>query len=185
MNEQPQEQGILASFEHLDTTVEAVEELREAGFTEITAFTPMPEHHVEDALGYGASPVRIFTLAGGLLGAATGLGFTIFASMDWPLVTGGKPIVSIPPYVIPIFEMTILFGALATVIGLFINIRIPNLKPLVVYNPDFSGGHFGVYVKGPADRLDEARRILEGKGPDRLQDDRELEEEWEESAGHV
>lgn len=179
-----EEQGVLASFEYLDSTVEAIEELRGAGFTEVAAFSPMPEHHLEDALGYGESPVRIFTLAGGLIGAAGGLAITIFTAMDWPLVTGGKPIVSIPPFIIPIFEMTILFGALATLIGLFINMRVPNLKPLVVYDPDFSGGLFGVHVKPPADRFDEARAILERKEPVRLQDERELRRRWEEEGGH-
>ena len=178
MSEEPR--GVLASFRYLDSTVEAIEKLREKGFEDVTAFTPMPEHHVEDALGYGASPVRVFTLAGGLVGAAGGLAITIFTSMDWPLVTGGKPIVSVPAFVVPIFEMTILFGALATLIGLFINMRIPNLKPLVVYNTDFSGGLFGVYVKPPADRFDEARSILEASGPEQVQDERELERRWEE-----
>jgi hypothetical protein len=45
--------------------------------------------------------------------------------MDWPLVTGGKPIISIPAWVIIAFELTILFGALSTVPGLFINARLP------------------------------------------------------------
>jgi hypothetical protein len=98
------------------------------GFEEITAFAPFPEHHIEHALGYGASPVRLFTLVGGLTGMATGLAFTTFTSMDWPLVVGGKPILSIPAYVIPTFEMTILFGALFTVVGVFWNMRIPDIR---------------------------------------------------------
>ena len=185
MSDEPR--GVLASYRHLDSTVEAIEELRESGFTDVTAFTPMPEHHVEDALGYGASPVRIFTLAGGLVGAAGGLAITIFTSMDWPLVTGGKPIVSIPAFIIPIFEMTILVGALSTLIGLFINMRLPNLKPLVVYNPAFSGGLFGVYVRPPENRFQEARSILERTEPEQLQDDDELQHQGDEreGAGHA
>ena len=38
-------------------------------------------------------------------------------SHDWPLLVGGKPIGSIPPYVVIIFELTILLGALSTVAG--------------------------------------------------------------------
>ncbi|NIP15320.1 MAG: DUF3341 domain-containing protein, partial [Pseudomonadales bacterium] len=67
---------------------------------------------LEHSLGYGQSPVRIFTLVGGLTGAATGFAFTTWTSVDWPLVTGGKPIVSIPAYVVIAFELTVLFGAL-------------------------------------------------------------------------
>lgn len=164
-------QGILASYDHLDTTVDAIKALRGEGFEEITAFAPFPEHHIEHALGYGASPVRLFTLVGGLTGAATGFAFTIFTAMDWPLVTGGKPILSIPAYVVIAFELTILFGVLATVIGVLWNMRVPDLKTNVVYDPEFSAGRFGVYVTAPAERLAAARTILESGGPVRLEED--------------
>jgi hypothetical protein len=161
----------MASYDYLDSTVDAIKALREDGFEEITAFSPYPEHHIEKALGYGASPVRVFTFFGGLTGAATGFAFTTFTAIDWPLVTGGKPIVSIPPYVIIAFELTILFGTLATVIGVLWNMRIPNLKTNVVYDPQFSAGRFGVYVTAEADRLAQARSILEANGPSQVQED--------------
>jgi hypothetical protein len=163
-------QGMLASYEYLDSTVDAIEGLRKAGFKELKAYAPYPEHHIEAALGYGQSPVRVFTLVGGLTGTATGFAFTTWTSMDWPLVVGGKPIVSIPAYVIIAFEMTVLFGALATVIGLFILSKLPDLKPAVVYDPEFSAGRYGVYVEAPSERADEARRILEKEEPVELRE---------------
>jgi len=163
--------GVLASYDYLDSTVDAIKGLREDGFEEITAFSPFPEEHIEKALGYGASPVRLFTFFGGLTGAATGFALTVFTSMDWPLVTGGKPIVSIPTYVIIAFELTILFGVLSTVIGVLWNMRVPNLKTNVVYDPQFSAGRFGVYVTAETDRLARARSILEANGPSQLQED--------------
>ena len=65
-------QGILASYEYLDSTVDAIEKLRKAGFKEITAYAPYPEHHIEHAMGYDQSPVRVFTLVGALTGTASG-----------------------------------------------------------------------------------------------------------------
>ncbi len=168
--------GLLASFEHLDSTVGAVKELRKAGLEEITTYAPYPDHHIEEALGYGPSPVRVFTLVGGLAGAATGFAFTTFTSMDWPLVTGGKPIVSIPAYVVIAFELTILFGALATVIGLFIAARLPKRSD-VVYDPEFSSGRFGLHVRVPEGRFAEARGIVEAHEPVSLEDDPEKERE--------
>jgi hypothetical protein len=162
--------GLLASFEYLDSTVEAIEGLRKAGFETLKAYAPYPEHHLEHALGYGQSPVRVFTLVGGLTGTATGFAFTTWTNMDWPLIVGGKPIVSIPAFVIIAFELTILFGALATVIGLFILSRLPDFKPAVVYDPEFSAGRYGVYVEAPADRLDEARKILDAQEPAELRE---------------
>lgn len=165
-----QDQGILASYEYLDSTVDAIEGLKKAGFKGIKAFAPYPEHHIEDALGYDQSPVRVFTLVGGLTGTATGFAFTTWTSMDWPLIVGGKPIVSIPAYVVIAFEMTVLFGALATVIGLFILSRLPNLKPAVVYDPEFTAGRYGVYVEAGGDRLEEARRIMNEQQPIELRE---------------
>lgn len=168
-------QGILASYDYLDSAVDAIGALRKAGFKKrsITAYAPVPEHDLEHAMGYHQSPVRVFALVGALTGTATGFALGIFTSMDWPLVTGGKPIVSIPAFVVIAFELTILFGALSTVIGLFINTRLPHLRPLVVYDPQFSAGRFGVYVAAPPDRMDEARRILSAQEPAELREDPE------------
>ena len=130
--------GLLASFDYVDSAVNAIGELRAAGLKKITAYMPYPEAQIEEALGYDQSPVRVWALAGGLLGAAGGFALASFTSMDWPLVTGGKPILSMPAYVIISFEMMVLFGALSTVIGFFVNSRLPYVKPMVVYDPEFS-----------------------------------------------
>jgi len=162
--------GILASYEYLDSTVDAIEALRKAGFKDIKAYTPYPDHHSEHALGYDQSPVRVWTLVGGLTGAATGLAFTSWTSLDWPLVVGGKPMISVPAFVPIIFEMTVLFGALSTVIGLFVLSRIPNLKPAVVYDPEFTAGRYGVYVEATGDELSKARNIMNAQEPIELRE---------------
>jgi hypothetical protein len=110
---------------------------------------------------------------GGLTGAATGFAFTVWTSMDWPLVTGGKPIVAIPTSVVIAFEMTVLFGALATLIGVFVLSRLPHVKPQVVYDPEFVAGRFGIYVPAEGAKLDEARRILQRHEPAQLTEDKE------------
>jgi hypothetical protein len=161
--------GLLASFEHLDTTVDTIKQLRAAGIKGITAYAPFPEHQIEEALGYKESPVRVFTFVGALTGAAAGFAFTIFSVQDWPLIVGGKPLLSIPAFVVIAFEMTILFGALSTVIGLFILARIPKFQPHVVYDPEYSSGRFGLYVDAPEGKEAEARKILTAANPIELQ----------------
>jgi hypothetical protein len=156
-------EGVLGVFAEVDAAVEAIEKLRKSGMKRITAFTPMPSHDIEHALHAPESPVRLFTLVGGLTGAATGFALPTWTSLDWPLVTGGKPIISIPPMLIIAFELTILFGALSTVAGLFINARLPRARTRVVYDPEFSQGHFGIFVSANG-RADEARRIMQGAG---------------------
>ncbi|MDE3002477.1 MAG: DUF3341 domain-containing protein [Gemmatimonadota bacterium] len=163
-------QGILASYEYLDSTVDAIENLKKAGFDEIKAYAPYPEHHIEHALGYGQSPVRVWTLVGALTGTSTAFAFTSWTSVEWPLVVGGKPIISIPAFIPIVFEMSVLFGALATVIGLFVLSKLPNVKPAVVYDPEFTAGRYGVYVEADASRLEEARKIMNAEEPIELRE---------------
>lgn len=165
--------GLLASFDYLDDTIGAIRELTKAGFTNLRVYAPLPEHHIEAALGYRQGPVRVFTLVGALTGTAAALAFTTFTSMEWPLVVGGKPILSIPAYVIIMFEMTILFGALSTVIGLFINTRLPHTRPLVVYDPEFTAGRFGIYAPADSGQADGVRKIMESHHAVEVREDRE------------
>lgn len=157
------EDGVLGVFAEVDAAVEAIEKLRAAGLKRIVTFSPMPSHDLEHALHVGQSPVRLFTLVGGLTGAATGFALPTWTSMDWPLVTGGKPIISIPPMVIIAFELTILFAALSTIAGLFINARLPRAKTQVIYDPRFSAGHFGVFVSANGN-AQKARDIMQAAG---------------------
>lgn len=156
--------GTLGVYDALDSAVMTLEQLRAAGLKRITVFSPLPSHELEHALHAGESPVRMFTLVGGLTGAATGFAFPTWASMDWPLVTGGKPIISIPAWVIIAFELTILFGALSTVAGLFINARLPQRRIMQVYDPSFSSNRFGILVMPPSGREAEVRDIMRDSG---------------------
>src|SRR4030081_1529159 len=117
----PPTPGVLGVFAHLDTTLAAIKQLRAAGHADLTVYSPIPRHEIEDALGQPVSPVRMFTLVGGISGCAVGAWVTLWMSNDWPIVVGGKPVGSIPPYVVIMFEMTILFGALSTLLGIILN----------------------------------------------------------------
>lgn len=156
--------GVLGVFHHVDAATSAVADLRRAGLREITVYAPLPHHDIEHALHRPESSVRVFTLVGGLTGAAAGFALPIWTSLDWPLVTGGKPIISLPPFVIIGFELTILFGALATVLGLFLNILRSRPKADYAYDPSFSAGSFGVLVVPPAGRQREAADALRDAG---------------------
>jgi len=103
----------------------------------------------------------------------SGFLLTLWSSVKWDIVVGGKAAASIPPYVVIAFELTILFGALATVIGLFVNSRLPHVAGKVIYDPGFSAGRFGIEVHAEGKRLDEARAILERHQPVEVRDEAE------------
>jgi hypothetical protein len=156
--------GMLGVFDGVDTLIGAIEKLRGAGLKRLVVYSPAPDHNIEHALHQGPSPVRLFTLVGGLTGAAAGFALPTWTSLDWPLVTGGKPIISLPAWVIIGFELTVLLGALSTVLGLFVLARLPYRKPLVIYDPSFSTDRYGIHLAPPAERVAEARSILRDAG---------------------
>src|SRR3977135_576795 len=93
---------VLGFFAPVATPVKALEELRAKGYHDLEVYTPAPIHEIEDVMERGrpVSRVRLFTLIGGLTGTASGFILTIWSAMQWGLVPGGKPVASIPPFVV-------------------------------------------------------------------------------------
>ena len=164
--------GVLGVFQHLDAAVDAIEELKAQKFKDITVYTPTPRHELEHAVHPPPSPVRRYTLIGGVLGCTFGYWIAIWCSDYWPLVVGGKPIASWVPYTIFGFEVMVLIGSLATVAGLFANARIPRLTMTVGYDPRFSHGSYGVWVACTPDRLTAAEDLLRRNGAVEVRGDR-------------
>lgn len=94
----------------------------------IRVITPFGVPEVEEILPGKRSKVRFFALVGAASGTVTGFVFTILTSLSWPLIVGGKPIVSIPPFIIIAFALTILFGALSAFAGFLLLSRLPSLR---------------------------------------------------------
>lgn len=162
--------SVLGVFAHVDTTVKAIRELRAQGFTDFTVYSPVPVEEIEAVLEENrpVSPVRLFTLIGGLTGTITGFGLTIWSALKWGLVTGGKPVVSIPPFVIIAFELTILLGGLSTLLALLVLGKLPALRRSPTYDPRFTVDHFGIAVFCAADRNPAASRCLSQAGADEV-----------------
>jgi Alternative complex III, ActD subunit len=155
--------GVLASFVHVDAATDAIRALRARGHRNLVVYSAAPNHEIEEALDQGVSPVRLFTLIGGLTGCAAGFGMTIWMSLDWPLIVGGKTIASIPPYVVIAFELTILLGALSTVtaVALF---SVLMGKRGVAYDPRYSDDQIGIFVPGGTDQQAAVEQLLRSAG---------------------
>jgi hypothetical protein len=117
-------------FEDRDQFLETLRRLVREGLPgeRIRVITPFGVPEAEEILSRGRSNVRFFALVGAASGTATGFAFTILTSLSWPLIVGGKPIVSIPPFIIIAFALTILFGALSTFAGFLLLSRLPSLR---------------------------------------------------------
>jgi hypothetical protein len=155
--------GVLASFAHIDAACDAIRALRSSGRKDITVYSAYPNHELESALEITNSPVRLFTLIGGLTGTTAGFAMTIWMSRDWPLLVGGKPIAAIPPYVVIGFELTILLGALSTVAGIIL-LSMRNPTTGLAYDPAFTDDRIGIFVPSTGDQAGGVKALLEKSG---------------------
>ncbi len=159
------EPGLLATFSEPADAASAIRALRAGGFA-VRAAMPAPFPEVVAAIGRPRSPIDFITLPGALLGLVAGALLTVGTSLAWRLVTGGKPIVSIPPFVVVIFEVTVLVGSLvnlaAVSVGSFLGGR-PRAFPAGLA---FDADRIGVFAAGgdPA----EAERIARAWRPEEV-----------------
>jgi hypothetical protein len=159
----------LGIFDDPSKAVAAATSLRADRPGDVTIYSPTVDHQIDAALGPGKSPVRMFTLIGGILGCATGFAFPIYTALSWPIITGGKPIVSIPPFAVIAFELTILFAALSTALGFLIFGGLPAVRPSkTLYDPRFSDDRWGVLVVSAMERRDEVRARLTRAGAEEV-----------------
>jgi molybdopterin-containing oxidoreductase family membrane subunit len=162
---------VLGIFAHVDTTVRAIGELRRQGFGAVSAYSPVPLEEIEEALtGHGLpkSPVRLFTLIGALTGTTSGFALTIWSALKWNLITGGKPVVSIPPFVVIAFELTILLGGLCTLLGLLVTAPLPRFGLAPHYDPRFTCDRFGVQVECPPEQVRQVTELLRSAGAEEV-----------------
>ena len=138
---------LMGVFEQPDHIADAARRLKDRGYGDIETYSPAPFPEVDDAVDEKPSRVRKWTLAGGLTGVVTGYALTLWMANDWQIMLGGKPFSSIPPYTIIAFELTILFGGLATALGMFIHAGLPSTKLHPAYSARFSGEEFGLVVE--------------------------------------
>lgn len=157
--------SMLGLYAEPEAAARAVGALKQAGFgphdIDVLTDTPYPEG------AFGEPHVRhrlfVFPLIGAACGFAVGLLLTIGTQIDYPLVTGGKPILSIPPMVNVMYEGTMLGAIIFTVLGILFESRLPWFGP-APYDPRISEGYVGILVAAPDGRLDEAERLLRGAG---------------------
>jgi hypothetical protein len=144
--------SLVGVFDEQDPLAQAARSLKDRGFDQIEIYAPAAFAELETVLDPKPSGVRWWTLIGGLLGVTTGYAVTIWMSLNWPIVIGGKPFASVAPYTVIGFELTILFGGLATLLGLLVVGRLPYGsfgKHDTGYGLRFSAEEFGLVVRCP------------------------------------
>lgn len=142
---------VKAVFGHLDCLLDGIQAVKKSGHTDFVATAPLPRHEIEELIYEGRpSPVRWFTLTGAIFGGTLGMALPSFTHLNWPMIIpAGKPLVSVPAFMVITFESTVLWGCLATLIGLLVMCRLPsyNLQEELT-DARFSDDHFGLVING-------------------------------------
>jgi hypothetical protein len=130
--------GVLGQFEHPGALLEAARGVREAGFRKFDAHSPFPIHGMDRAMGLGQSVLGFLVFGGAVTGCLLAYWMQWWmGEVDYPLNISGKPFFAIEPSIPIMFELTVLFAALAAVFGMFALNRLP--RP---YNPLFYSSSF-------------------------------------------
>jgi len=130
--------GLMAQFDDPKALVQAAKRAYAAGYRNIDAFSPYPIEEAWEAIGHHDRRLSFIVLAGGIAGLLTGLGLQEWVSfLAYPVNIAGKPLNSWPQFIPVTFELTILFAALAAVIGMIVLNGLP--QP---YHPAFNVAAF-------------------------------------------
>lgn len=146
----------------------AAGKLKGDGFETPELLSPVPIHGVEDVLGPKKTIIKRFTFFGALTGGISGFLLAAVTAVMFVHPTGGRPIITIPPFLIITYEMTILFGILATVLGFYISARLPAIRERV-YVPEAAVDRFAVAVACANDeQFQRAEGILREAGAEEV-----------------
>lgn len=128
------------SFDTREAFLEKLRELVGSGVPKkrINTFTPYAVHEAEELLDRSRSPVGLFTGVGAVAGCIGGFAFTIYTVLSWPLITGGKEIVSVNAFIVIAYELMILFAGLTAFAGFLFLTRMPVFKNVFSDEVEFS-----------------------------------------------
>jgi hypothetical protein len=163
--------GLMAEFPTATALVSAARKARENGYTRIDAYSPFPIEELNEAMRLPRNRVPLVVLIGGLLGMAGGYGLEYWSSvMAYPLNIGGRPFHSIPAFIVPAYETTILFASIAAVVGMIALNGLPMPYHPVFNVPAFEGASsdkFFLTIEAADPKFDTqaTREFLQGLHP--------------------
>lgn len=163
--------GLMAVFDTPADAMHAAEQVRDAGYSKWDVHTPFPVHGMDAAMGLPNSKVGWFTFLGGATGYTTGMTMIWWMNAyDYPIVIGGKPMMS-PFFSFPVsYELTILLASFGSLIGMFLLNRLPRLHHPLLKNRKFCAGAthdkfiLVIETADPKFNADETRRLLASAG---------------------
>jgi len=101
---------ISVHFDDEKPLLQAIHKIRESKQNIIDVLTPFPVHGMEKALGMKRTRLARVAFISGAIGGVLGFSFQAWVfTIDYPLIFGGKPFLSVPSFIPITFECTVLF----------------------------------------------------------------------------
>ncbi len=157
--------SVLGLFKYEDEFLEAAGRMKESGFHEITLMSPIPVHGVEEVLGKKKRIIRYFAYAGAVIGFTCGFALAVFSALSFILPVGGRPIITIPPFLIIAYEFTIFMGVIFTLVGFHLASGLPAWRDRA-YTMESNVDRFAVAVACTDQTAAEAERLFRELGAD-------------------
>ena len=150
-----------ALFDTPDKIIKAAKTVAEKGYKKFDVNTPYPVHGMDAAMKLSKSKIGWVTLIFGLTGtlsAVTMMGWMM--AVDYPVVIGGKPFFGLPAFAPIMFELSVLFAALATVSALIMFfLKLPNNSHPIhdtEYMKNTSSDKYGIYIEAEDPKFNES-----------------------------
>ena len=132
--------GLMAEFDNPTALVNAARAAHEKGYRKLDAYSPFPIEDLSAALRLHKNKLPLIVLIGGIVGGLTGYLMQYYVTVWYfPINVGGRPLHSWPAYIVITFELTILFAAICSVLGLLALCGLP-----MPYHPAFNVPRFAL-----------------------------------------
>ncbi|MEE8452427.1 MAG: quinol:electron acceptor oxidoreductase subunit ActD, partial [Thermoguttaceae bacterium] len=171
--------GMLAQFKGPATLKVAASRIRDEGFSRWDVHSPFPIHGIDRAMGIRPTILPWLVFGAGMTGAVVALLMQWWMNaIDYPMNISGKPLFSLPANIPIIFEVIVLFSAIAAFGGVLVLNRLPQFSHAVFSAERFrrvTTDGFLLVIDAADPKFDEAatRTLLESLEPDGIETFRE------------
>lgn len=157
--------GVSARFDNVDRLIAAAHAARAAGWR-FDAFTPFPVPALGDLIAVPDPTIPWMTFLAAAAGAVAGLWLGWYINVvDYPINVGGRPLAAWPAFILPAFELAVLFGTFGALGTMLFRNGLPRLHHPIFAAPGFgrvSNDAFVLLVE--TEQVEAALRLLADNG---------------------
>ncbi len=160
---------LIGSFRDEHQLEHCIETLHHENVKELRVYAPIPIDKVVAKLYSRPSWVRLCVLIAGISGVITAFVMTIGTSLEWNLITGGKPVASIPPYLVIVFELMVLFSAVTAFWSFVLISGMPEFESPSGYKSRFAADEFGLVIRCDENDASKLENLLRDAGAQEIE----------------